>query len=147
MNSRYASLLQELEMLLEGESDFIANAANTSAFIYQNIENLNWVGFYFLKGEELVLGPFQGRPACTRIPKGRGVCGKALELREVLNVADVETFSDHIVCDKASKSELVVPLLNDSKLMGVLDVDAPIINRFDGELERFLISAASIFSK
>lgn len=128
---RYRELVQELDGLLSGESDPTANAANAAAAIYHSLPTLNWAGFYFLQGGELVLGPFQGRPACVRIPLGRGVCGTAAERRESILVPDVEAFPGHIACDSASRSELVVPLLRDGRLLGVLDLDSPELNRFD----------------
>ncbi len=117
--------------LLEGERDGIANAANTAALLYQSLPDVNWVGFYFLQGRELVLGPFQGKPACVRIPLGQGVCGTAAERRESVVVPDVDSFPGHIACDTASRSELVVPLIKDGALVGVLDLDSPSRGRFD----------------
>jgi GAF domain-containing protein len=127
----YASLAQQLAGLLEGEPDAIANAANMSALIYQFLPDLNWAGFYFMRGESLVLGPFQGKTACVRIAVGRGVCGTAVERKESLVVPDVHAFPGHIACDTASRSELVVPLIKDGKVLGVLDLDSPSPNRFD----------------
>ncbi|WP_262296057.1 GAF domain-containing protein [Microvirga sesbaniae] len=129
----YASLAQQLSGLLEGEPDAIANAANMSALIYQFLPDLNWAGFYFMRGSELVLGPFQGKTACVRIAVGRGVCGAAAERREPIVVPDVHAFPGHIACDSASRSELVVPLIKDGKVLGVLDLDSPSPNRFDEE--------------
>jgi GAF domain-containing protein len=129
----YASLAQQLTGLLEGERDMIANAANMSALIYQFLPDLNWAGFYFMRGGELVLGPFQGKTACVRIAVGRGVCGTAVERRESIVVPDVHAFPGHIACDSASRSELVVPLINDGRVLGVLDLDSPSPNRFDDE--------------
>lgn len=117
--------------LLEGEPDAIANAANTAALLYHSMPDVNWVGFYFLKGSDLVLGPFQGKPACVRIPLGKGVCGVAAELRQSIVVPDVNAFPGHIACDSASRSELVVPLLKNGTLLGVLDLDSPMPGRFD----------------
>lgn len=141
----YSSLLKELAALLEGESDYIANAANVSAFIFENVEDLNWVGFYFLRKEELVVGPFQGKIACTRIGLTRGVCGECFSKKKVINVPDVEDFSDHIVCDSASASELAVPLVYKGECIGVFDIDSPELERFDEELSGFLTSAAQIY--
>ena len=138
-------LLRELKALLEYETDMIANAANMSALIYQNIPNLNWVGFYFLKGNELVLGPFQGKVACTRIMLGKGVCGTAFKEKKVFNVPDVHLFEGHIACDSASRSELVVPLYKGSLGIGVLDVDSPLVNRFDSYLEDVLRESGELF--
>ena len=127
----YADLAQATEGLLTGETDWIANTANVAASIYHSLPALNWTGFYFLRGDELVLGPFQGKPACVRIPIGKGVCGTAAERRRTILVPDVHDFPGHIACDAASRSELVVPLLREGRLLGVLDLDSPIPNRFD----------------
>jgi GAF domain-containing protein len=129
----YASLAQQLSGLLEGEPDAIANAANMSALIYQFLPDLNWAGFYFMRGEGLVLGPFQGKTACVRIAVGHGVCGAAVERQESIVVPDVHAFPGHIACDSASRSELVVPLMKDGRVLGVLDLDSPSPNRFDEE--------------
>jgi L-methionine (R)-S-oxide reductase len=127
----YRELSLQLSSLLEGERDSIANAANTAALLYHTLPDVNWVGFYFLKGNELVLGPFQGRPACVRIAMGRGVCGTAAERRKSILVADVNAFPGHIACDSASRSELVVPLIQSGAVIGVLDMDSPSLARFD----------------
>ena len=127
----YASLAQQLTGLLHGEPDAIANAANMSALIYELMPDLNWAGFYFMRGPELVLGPFQGRVACVRIPVGRGVCGTAVERKASMVVPDVHAFPGHIACDSASRSELVVPLIKDGTVLGVLDLDSPRPDRFD----------------
>jgi L-methionine (R)-S-oxide reductase len=129
----YASLAQQLTGLLEGERDMIANTANMSALIFQFLPDLNWAGFYFMREGELVLGPFQGKTACVRIAVGRGVCGSAVERRESVVVPDVDAFPGHIACDSASRSELVVPLIKDRRVLGVLDLDSPNLNRFDEE--------------
>lgn len=131
----YRELCSQLEGLLQGEADPIANAANTSALVFQQVPNLNWAGFYFLKTpDELVLGPFQGKPACVRIARGRGVCGAAALSRQTQVVPDVNAFPDHIFCDGASLSEIVVPLVRaDGSLLGVWDVDSPSLARFDDE--------------
>lgn len=127
----YDELAQELDALLTGEPDPVANAANAAAAIYHALPELNWAGFYFVRGQELVLGPFQGRPACVRIPIGKGVCGTvALQRRSVL-VPDVTAFPGHIACDAASRSELVVPLEAGGDLLGVFDLDSPVVGRFD----------------
>ncbi len=128
---RYDELARALEGLLRGEPDPIANAANAAAAIYHALPELNWAGFYFLRGEELVLGPFQGLPACVRIALGKGVCGKAAAERRSILVPDVEVFPGHIACDAASRSELVVPLMRGDRLLGVLDLDSPRLARFD----------------
>ncbi len=130
----YRELLAQAEGLLHGERDAIANAANLSALIYDLVPDLNWAGFYFLKSsEELVLGPFQGKVACVRIPVGKGVCGRAVAEGRSLLVEDVMAFPGHIACDSASRSELVVPLAAGSRIIGVLDLDSPYPNRFTPE--------------
>jgi L-methionine (R)-S-oxide reductase len=139
---RYAEMTRSLESLLEGESDALANLSNAAALLAQSLDRINWCGFYLLRGEELVLGPFQGKPACVRIPVGRGVCGTAAARRATLVVPDVSRFPGHIACDPASRSEIVVPILENGALRGVLDVDAPEPARFDDEdrigLERYV---------
>src|ERR1700723_3150377 len=140
----FAELRQQLGGVLEGERDGIANCANTAALIYHALPSLNWAGFYFLRGEQLVLGPFQGKVACVRIPLGRGVCGTAAERRETVIVADVNAFPGHIACDAASRSEIVVPLVKDGRLLGVLDLDSPQIGRFDEEDGIALNAAAAL---
>jgi L-methionine (R)-S-oxide reductase len=127
----YPEIHAQLEGLLAGETDGLANAANSSALLFQLLPRLNWVGFYFLRGRELVLGPFQGKVACVRIPLGKGVCGTAAERRETLVVPDVHAFPGHIACDAASRSEIVVPLLHRDRVLGVLDLDSPDPARFD----------------
>jgi GAF domain-containing protein len=127
----YQTLAEELEALLHGEIDPVANAANAAAAIYHGLPDLNWAGFYFLHGQELVLGPFRGKPACVRIPLGKGVCGTAAAERHSVLVADVHAFPGHIACDSASRSELVVPLLTASGVLGVLDLDSPREGRFE----------------
>jgi len=127
----YTDLAGELAGLLEGEPDVVANTANTAALIYHGVPRLNWAGFYFLKSGELVLGPFQGKPACLRIPVGRGVCGAAVEQARPILVPDVHEFPGHIACDAASRSELVIPLAHDGRIIGVLDLDSPEPDRFD----------------
>jgi len=129
----YAELEAQLRALLEGEEDFIANAANFSALLFYTLPDLNWAGFYLLKGGELVLGPFQGKPACVRIALGSGVCGTAAEARRTQVVKNVHEFPGHIACDTASNSEIVVPLLRGGELLGVLDLDSPKLGRFDEE--------------
>ena len=127
----YAELTSQLRAMLTGERDWLANLANTAALIFQTLPDLNWAGFYLWRGDELVLGPFQGKPACVRIAAGRGVCGGAVAQRRSLVVADVHAFPGHIACDAASRSELVVPMLLDDRLLGVLDLDSPRPGRFD----------------
>lgn len=131
-------LLAELAALLSGETDPVARAANTAALVFARMPRLNWVGFYFLRGEMLVVGPFQGLPACTRIPLGAGVCGTAAQRRETVVVPDVHAFEGHIACDSASRSEIVVPFFVEGHLGGVLDVDSPELDRF-GAVERALL--------
>jgi len=129
----YPLLVAQLQALLAGERDFIANAAQFSAFLFQEVSDLNWAGFYLARGEELVLGPFQGKVACVRIPFGRGVCGAAAVTGQTQRVDDVHAFAGHIACDSASNSELVVPLFKDGRLFGVLDIDSPRLGRFSAE--------------
>ncbi len=143
----YDDLEKQLRALLAGERDFIANAANAAALLFHVLPDVNWVGFYRLVGDELVLGPFQGRPACVRIPLGQGVCGMAAARRETLLVPNVHEFAGHIACDSASNSEIVVPLMKSGQLLGVLDLDSPKLNRFDGvdqmELEKLAAEFAA----
>jgi L-methionine (R)-S-oxide reductase len=127
----YRELADQLEALLAGESDLVANAANMAALIYHGLPGLNWAGFYFTKGGELVLGPFQGKPACVRIRWGKGVCGTAAARAASVVVPDVHEFPGHIACDAASRSELVVPLATEKRVVGVLDLDSPDLARFD----------------
>jgi GAF domain-containing protein len=129
----YASVIAQTRALLEGERDAIANFANTSALLYHSLPDLNWVGFYLLKDGELVVGPFQGKPACVRIALGKGVCGTAAARRTTVIVRNVHEFAGHIACDSASNSEIVVPLLRGTELIGVLDLDSPKFARFDAE--------------
>ncbi len=129
----YQTLIEQARGLLAGESDRTANAANFSALIYHTLPGLNWCGFYFYDGNELVVGPFQGKPACVRIALGRGVCGTAAQSRESQVVPDVEAFAGHIPCDSASRSELVVPIFKCDQLIGVFDLDSPELARFDQE--------------
>ena len=129
----YRDLASALEGLIAGERDAIANMANASGLIYETLPDVNWVGFYRNVGGELVLGPFQGRAACIRIPFGKGVCGTAAETRQVQCIDDVDAFPGHIACDSASASELVVPIVHEGQLIGVLDLDSPIKSRFDAE--------------
>lgn len=144
----YQDLAQQLAGLLSGERDAIANAANTAALIFNSLPDLNWAGFYILRtADELVLGPFQGKPACIRIPVGRGVCGAAVERRSTMLIEDVHAFADHIACDAASRSELVVPLIKDGRILGVLDLDSPLPARFDLDDQRGIEAIADIFVK
>ena len=138
----YDALTKSLAAVIDGETDPIANLANAAALLWEALPDINWAGFYRLEGSELVLGPFQGRPACVRIALGKGVCGTAAARRETVVVADVLKFPGHIACDAASRSEIVVPLIFRGALVGVLDVDAPRESRFDDEdragLEEFV---------
>ncbi len=130
----YDSLLSQVSALIEGETDLIANLSNVSALLNLALDDLNWVGFYLLKSpEQLVLGPFQGKPACLRIPVGRGVCGTAVASGQTQRVADVHAFVGHIACDSASNSEIVLPIFADGRVVAVLDIDSPSLARFDAE--------------
>ena len=141
----YVELARDLGALLSGERDLIANAANTAALIYDALPDLNWAGFYLYKSGELVLGPFQGKPACVRIAIGKGVCGTAAARRETVLVEDVHAFPGHIACDSASNSELVIPLVRGTELIGVLDLDSPRHARFGAADARGLETVAKIF--
>lgn len=140
----YQELAKLLLGLIADESDWLANTANFSALIFQHVYNLNWAGFYFLKEEELVLGPFQGKVACLRIPLGRGVCGRAAAKRETILVPDVHVFPGYITCDADTNSEIVIPLILNDHLIGVLDVDSPAFSRFDEEDKEGLESLVTI---
>jgi L-methionine (R)-S-oxide reductase len=142
---QYAQLAGQARGLLHGERDRIANAANLSALVYHALPELNWVGFYFFDGRELVVGPFQGRPACVRIALDRGVCGAAARSGQTQRVDDVHAFPDHIACDAASRSELVVPLQLEGKLLGVFDLDSPRPGRFDADDQAGLEAIAQVF--
>jgi L-methionine (R)-S-oxide reductase len=142
----YHTLQQQLRALIENETDPIANMANCAALIFNSVPRLNWAGFYLLKGNELVLGPFQGKPACIRITLGSGVCGTAAKNRETIRVHDVTEFSGHIACDPDSRSEIVFPLLLRDQLIGVLDLDSPEPGRFDSEDETGLSALAAIIA-
>jgi GAF domain-containing protein len=141
----YRELTTQLSALLAGETNGLANAANTAALLYQGLPDLNWAGFYFLNDGELVLGPFQGKVACVRIALGRGVCGTAARQQTTIVVPDVEKFPGHIACDHASRSEIVVPLVKDGRLIGVLDLDSPSLARFDATDATALEALAEIF--
>lgn len=143
----YAALTQQLRALIDGEPDTIANLANAASLLFYSLPDINWVGFYLLKGdEELVVGPFQGRPACVRIPVGRGVCGTAAAQRATLIVPNVHEFPGHIACDTASNAEIVVPLMRADRLLGVLDVDSPKFSRFDEQDQVGLEEFAAVVS-
>jgi GAF domain-containing protein len=138
------ALLAQATALLSGQRDLVANSANLSALLFHALEDVNWAGFYFLKNGQLVVGPFQGKPACVTIPIGRGVCGTAALTRRVQRVDDVHEFPGHIACDIDSRSEIVVPLLDGNVLRGVLDVDSPVPGRFDEDDEELLIEIAEL---
>ena len=141
----YELIESQAKALCADETDSVANAANLSALLFNSLPQVNWAGFYFLRGETLVVGPFQGKPACVRIPLGRGVCGTAAASRQTQLVADVNAFDGHIACDADSRSEIVVPLVRDGALLGVLDVDAPIPNRFDADDQAGLERVAAVW--
>lgn len=141
----YNDLRLQVESLLADETDLIANAANLASLLYHSLPDVNWVGFYFLRDEELVLGPFQGKPACVRIQIGTGVCGTAAARRKTLIVGNVHEFPEHIACDTSSNSEIVVPIIANDQSIGVLDVDSPLFGRFDDEDKRGLESLVWIF--
>ena len=134
----YRSMQQQLTALVSGEPDLIANLANISAFLYDQLDDLNWLGFYIAHDNELVLGPFQGKVACVRIPFTKGVCGAAASSQQVQRIADVHAFAGHIACDSASNSEIVLPIVVDGKTVAVLDIDSPIIGRFSATDEQGL---------
>ena len=145
-HEQYAQLLDQARALMHGERDRVANAANLSALVYHALPSLNWVGFYFFDGRELVVGPFQGQPACVRIPLDKGVCGAAASTGQTQRVADVNAFAGHIACDSASRSEVVVPLLlDDGSLLGVFDIDSPEPDRFDADDQHGLEAIARAF--
>ncbi len=144
-HEQYAQLAAQARALVAGEPDRTANAANLAALVYHSLADVNWVGFYFHDGDELVVGPFQGLPACVRIGLGKGVCGTAASTRQTQRVADVEAFPGHIACDAASRSELVVPLVKADTLIGVFDLDSPSVERFDEDDQRGLEAIARIF--
>lgn len=142
----YRELADQLGGLLHGERDFIANAANLSALVFDLVKDLNWAGFYFIQAnDELVLGPFQGKVACVRIPRGKGVCGTAVAQEKSMLVPDVHAFPGHIACDSASRSELVVPLIKEGRVLGVLDLDSPTPDRFDLEDQAGFEKLADIY--
>lgn len=146
-DSFYKILIVKLEGQLSSESDWLANLANASALLYQNLDNINWSGFYLNKENELVLGPFQGRTACSRIKMGKGVCGTAASTKTVQVVEDVHTFPGHIACDSASNSEIVIPIMSGSRTVGVLDIDSPILKRFDQKDAEYLIKFVDKLNK
>lgn len=143
--NNYSEIIKIIPHLLEGEKNFITNAANFSAIIYDMVSDLNWVGFYIFNGNELVLGPFQGKNACVRIALDKGVCGKAARDKETVIVDNVHDFPGHIACDANSKSEIVIPIIYNSELYAVLDIDSPIYSRFKNEEKEFLENALDVF--
>ncbi|MFZ0369147.1 MAG: GAF domain-containing protein [Halobacillus sp.] len=140
----YELLLKQLQALLEDEPDVIANLSNVSSLLNQFLEDVNWVGFYLWKEDQLILGPFQGLPACVRIPSGKGVCGTAVAERSVQRIEDVHAFPGHIACDAASQSEIVIPIFKNNEIFGVLDIDSPNKNRFDEQDEKYLTKFVEI---
>ncbi len=145
MQEQYAQLLAQARALVAGEPDRIANAANLAALVYHALPRLNWVGFYFFDGTELVVGPFQGLPACVRIPLDKGACGAAATTRTTQRISDVDAFPGHIACDSASRSELVVPLYKADQLIGVFDIDSPERDRFDADDQAGMEAIAQCF--
>ncbi|MGX1429917.1 L-methionine (R)-S-oxide reductase [Cytobacillus horneckiae] len=143
----YRLVIKQLAALLEGEANQIANLSNASALLNQFLDRTNWVGFYLMEDGELVLGPFQGLPACVRIPLGKGVCGTSASNKKTLRIEDVHQFPGHIACDAASQSEIVVPLIKDGELLGVLDIDSPEKGRFDEIDEKMLTEFADVLIK
>lgn len=144
MSESYSLLLKQLEALLSVETDIQANAANLSSFLYHNLDQVNWLGFYYQQGDELVLGPFHGQPACTRLEIGKGVCGTAFANKQTEMVKDVHAFDGHVACDAASESEIVVPFYTD-QFSGVLDVDSPVLNRFGDAEKDFFEAVVKVF--
>lgn len=142
----YQSILLQLEALLENEYDMIANMANASSLLYHSLQHVNWAGFYLLKNDELMLGPFQGKVACIHIPIGKGVCGTSAQLKKVLVVDNVHEFPGHIACDATSNSEIVVPIIKENTCIGVLDIDSDIFSCFDSIDEYYLTKFVSILS-
>ena len=138
-------LARQASALLSGQQDLVANAANLSALLFHSLDNVSWVGFYFAKSGELGVGPFQGQPACVTIPMGKGVCGTAAETGKIQRIADVHEFEGHIACDTASISELVLPLIKNGRLLGVLDLDSPVKNRFSSRDEQLMKEISEIF--
>ena len=143
----YDLTLKQLKALVQNEKDWLANSANAAALIFNTMEQINWAGFYLYKEEQLILGPFQGKPACIRIAMGKGVCGTSAQERKTIIVEDVHQFPGHIACDSASNSEVVVPIIKDNRLIGVLDIDSPIFNRFDEVDGRYLEQFAEILNE
>ncbi|OYD08970.1 GAF domain-containing protein [Paludifilum halophilum] len=136
--AQYENLLNQEKSLLQDETDWLANLANAASLLYNSLDRVNWAGFYLMRDKELILGPFMGLPACIRIPEGKGVCGTAVEQRSVQRIPDVMKFPGHIACDAASRSEIVIPLETNDRLIGVLDIDSPVPERFDEEDQKYL---------
>ncbi|NTS76064.1 GAF domain-containing protein [Catenovulum sp. SM1970] len=147
LSQQYQAWDAELNAILESEEDFIANLANISAWLNMKLSQINWVGFYLLKGENLVLGPFQGNLACTRIPLGRGVCGTAAVTDSIMRIKDVHQFDGHIACDTASNAEIVLPIHRNGEVVAVLDIDSPVFERFSEEDEKGLAQLVSTIEK
>lgn len=145
LTTLYTELVQKARALVTGQAHVIANAANLSALIFNTLDEVNWVGFYFLEGEELIVGPFQGQPACVRIALGKGVCGTAAATRTTQRVDDVHAFDGHIACDPLSRSEIVVPLQCDGRLLGVLDIDSPRPDRFSADDQAGIEALARVY--
>ncbi|MDO5374889.1 MAG: GAF domain-containing protein [Staphylococcus rostri] len=143
----YSLLARQLDALLDGETDLIANLSNASALLNENLDKINWVGFYLMKDGALILGPFQGKPACVHIQVGSGVCGTAVQEDKIQRVADVNAFPGHIACDAASQSEIVLPIHKDGNVIGVLDIDAPITNRFSQDDQEGLAAFVDVLEK
>ena len=143
----YGLLLHQLENVLSIETDPVANMANTAAVLFNSLTNLNWAGFYILRGNELILGPFQGKPACVRIALGKGVCGTAAKTGQTQRVEDVHQFSGHIACDSTSQSEIVIPIFKNSAVWGVLDIDSPVLVRFGPAEQDFFEQVVKIFTE
>ncbi|MAD74422.1 MAG: GAF domain-containing protein [Rheinheimera sp.] len=146
-NSQYDLLLQQAQAIIADETDVIANMANLSALLYNSLPDLNWAGFYIMRGDELVLGPFQGQVACVRIPVGKGVCGTAVATGEVQLVEDVHQFAGHIACDAASNSEIVLPVRFQQNIVAVLDIDSPTLARFDSDDQQHLVSLVKLLEQ
>lgn len=147
MNAFYSELVSQLLALTEGVPYLTANLANTAALLWQNLPDINWAGFYQLQGDQLILGPFQGKPACIQIPVGKGVCGRAVAENRLQRVENVHNFPGHIACDSASNSEIVLPLYCRGKIWGVLDIDSPSLNRFSSEDEAGLAAVSRVISE
>ncbi|WP_223067048.1 GAF domain-containing protein [Paenibacillus caui] len=143
----YETALAQLKGLIQGEPSVVANLSNASALLNITLQDINWAGFYLYDGHELVLGPFQGLPACIRIPLGKGVCGTAAQQRQTIVVQDVHEFPGHIACDAASNSEIVVPIVQNGRLIGVLDIDSPLKGRFDETDRRFLEQVVHVLTE